>query len=426
MILLHRCPGKKLLVTALFFICTVSTSHAYSVLTHEALIDANWDKLMLSLLKQKYPASTEAELKEAHAYAYGGAVIPDMGYFPGGSKLFTNLIHYVRTGDFVLALLNDAQNLDEYAFALGVLCHYQADKYGHRIGINPGVPLVYPKLEKKFGQAITYEEDPIAHVRIEFSFDVLQTASGNYATTSYHDYIGFKVARPVLEKAFLETYGVDVNDLFSNLSRTIGTFRWIVKDLFPIITRAAWASKKGDIRKRIPGATGRHFIYTMHRKNYYRDFVTKEERPPFFANVLSLFIRIAPKIGPLRVLKFKIPDADAEKIFIKSFDTTVAYYSYYIRDLHSGPIALSNINFDTGLNTVPGEYGLADKTYCELLMKLRDKPFTTITPPLQENILSFYSQYKPDTHTKRKKREWQSTKEALEQLKTTLPAEKSK
>jgi len=396
----------------------INSSHAYSVLTHEALIDANWNNVLLPLLKQKFPASTEDELKEAHAYAYGGAVIPDMGYFPGGSRLFTNLIHYVRTGDFVLALLNDAQNLDEYAFALGVLCHYQADKYGHRIGINPVVPIVYPKLERKFGNPITYEQNPVGHVRIEFSFDVLQTARGNYATASYHDYIGFKVARPVLEKAFLETYGIDVNDLFRNhLSRTIGTFRWIVKDLFPIITRSAWASKKGDIKKRIPGTTGRRFIYTMHRKNYYRDFVTKEERPPFFANVLSLFIRIAPKIGPLRVLKFKVPDADAENFFIQSFDTTVANYSYYISELHSGPIVLNNIDFDTGLNTAPGEYGLADKTYYALLMKLNDKQFVTITTPLQQNILSFYSQYKPDTHTKRKTREWHNTENALTQLK---------
>jgi len=423
MILLHRSAVKKTLVIFLFFFCASYTSHAYSILTHEALIDANWDKLLLPLLKQRFPQSTDEELKDAHAYAYGGAVVPDMGYFPGGSKLFTNLLHYVRSGDFVMALLKNAQNLDEFAFALGTLCHYEADKYGHRIGINPGVPLVYPKVGKKFGETVTYEEDPIAHVRIEFSFDVLQTSRGNYAPTTYHDYIGFKVSRALLEKAFLETYGINVNDLFGNLSRTIGTFRWIVKDLFPYITRAAWASKKGDIMKLKPGATGRQFIYTMHRKNYYRDFVTKEERPPFFANVLSLLIRIAPKIGPLRVLKFKPPGADAEKLFIQSFDTTTAFYTHSVTELGRGPISLSNINFDTGLNTAPGEYKLADKTYCELLFQLKDKQFAGITSALQQNILTFYSGYKPVILTKRQSREWQTTKEALEQLKTTPPSE---
>jgi hypothetical protein len=384
----------------------------------------NWNKLLLPLLKQKYPGSTEEDLKEAHAYAYGGAVVPDMGYFPGGSKLFTNLIHYVRSGDFILALLNDAQNLDEYAFALGALCHYQADRYGHSIGINRGVPLVYPELGKKFGNSVTYGEDPIAHVRIEFSFDVLQTARGNYAPAAYHDFVGFKISRPVLEIAFFETYGINLDDLFGNLSRTIGTFRWIVKDLFPIITRAAWASKKGDIKKLTPGATGRKFIYNMHRKKYYRDFVSKTERPPFFANILSLLIRIAPKIGPLRVLKFKAPGADAEKLFIQSFDTTVAFYAHYVTQLRSGPITLSNIDFDTGQNTAPGEYNLADKTYGALLVKLNDQHFEMITPSLQQNILSFYSRYKPVANTKRERREWQHIEAALGQLKLIQPGEK--
>ena len=424
MICFRLMTGFKKLATVLFFLCITDISFAYSILTHEALIDVNWEKVLLPLLKQKYPGSTEVELKEAHAYAYGGAVVPDMGYFPRSSKLFTNLIHYVRSGDFVMALLQDAQNLDEYAFALGVLCHYNADKYGHRIGINPGVPITYPKVEKKFGEVVTYGQDPISHVRMEFSFDVLQTARGNYASDTYHDFIGFKVARPVLERSFLKIYGININDLFNNLTRTIGTFRWIVKDLFPKITRAAWASKKGDITKAVSGATGRKFIYIMHRKNYYRDFVSKDERPPFFGNVLSLFIRIAPKIGPLRVLKFKAPGAEAEKLFIQSFDTTVAFYTYYITELRSGPIVLNNIDFDTGLNTAPGEYKLTDKTYAELLAKLNDRQFDSVTVSLQQNILSFYSGYKPVTTTKRTKREWQNTELALAHLKIIEPVEK--
>ena len=417
----HYLAVFKRIVAVLFFLCTTCTSHAYSILTHEALIDVNWEKVLLPLLKQKYPGSTEKELKEAHAYAYGGAVAPDMGYFPRGSKLFTNLIHYVRSGDFVMAILQDAQNLNEYAFALGVLCHYNADKYGHSISINPGVPITYPKVEKKFGDTVTYGEDPVAHVRMEFSFDVLQTARGNYASDTYHDFIGFKVARPLLEKSFFRTYGINVNDLFNDLGRTIGTFRWVVKDLFPVITRAAWASKKGDINKATPGATSRKFIYTMHRKNYNHDFVSKDERPPSFANVWSLFIRISPKIGPLRVLKFKAPGAVAEKLFIQSFDTTVKYYTYYISELRSSHIVLNNINFDTGLDTTPGEYKLTDKTYAELLSKLKNRQFDSVTVSLQQNILSFFTRYKPSTTTKRAKKEWQKTEQSLSQLKTIQP-----
>jgi hypothetical protein len=423
MIQLYRNAVLRIALS-LFFVFTASISFGYSILTHEALIDVNWEKVLLPLLKQKYPGSTEAELKEAHAYAYGGAVAPDMGYFPRGSKLFTNLVHYVRSGDFVMALLHDAQDLNEYAFALGVLCHYYADKYGHRIGINPGVPITYPKVEKEFGNVVTYGEDPVSHVRMEFSFDVLQTARGNYATSTYHDFIGFKIARPVLERSFLKIYGININDLFNNLGRTIGTFRWIVKDLFPHITRAAWASKKGEISKATPGITGRKFIYTMHRQDYYHDFASKDERPPFFGNVLSLIIRIAPKIGPLRVLKFKTPGAVAEKLFIQSFDTTVVFYASHVTALRTSAVILTNINFDTGLTTTSGDYMLADKTYAELLKKLMDNQFVSVTVSLQQNILSFYNGYKPVITSKREKREWQRTEEALSQLKTIQLASK--
>jgi hypothetical protein len=219
---------KGLLLTATLFLYNFSICDAYSVLTHEAIIDANWEKVLLVLLKKKYPDSSPEALKQAHAYAYGGAIVPDMGYYPFGSKVFTNLIHYVRSGDFVVALFKEAQNINEYAFALGVLCHYEADRYGHSLGINPAVPLVYPELQSKFGNMITYAEDHLSHIRTEFAFDVLQTARGNYASTAYHDFIGFQVARPVLERAFFQTYGLKVTELFGNFPRAIGTFRWLV------------------------------------------------------------------------------------------------------------------------------------------------------------------------------------------------------
>src|SRR5258706_2306348 len=179
---------KGILITTALFLYSTEPCKAYSVFAHEAIIDANWDKVLLPLLKQKYPGSTAEELKEAHAFAYGGAVVPDMGYYPFGSKLFTNLIHYVRSGDFVQALLADAQNIQEHAFALGVLCHYYADMYGHSESINPGVPMIYPGMRRKFGDTVTYAQNKISHIRTEFSFDVLQTVRGNYASTAYHDF----------------------------------------------------------------------------------------------------------------------------------------------------------------------------------------------------------------------------------------------
>jgi hypothetical protein len=412
---------KRILVTAVIFLSNLSPCNAYSVLTHEAIIDVNWEKLLIPLLKQKYPNASADALKEAHAYAYGGAVAPDLGYYPFGSRLFTNLIHYVRSGDFVEALLADAQDLNEYAFALGALCHYHADKYGHSVGINECVPILYPKMKRKFGDTVTYADNHISHVRTEFAFDVLQTARGNYASTAYHDFIGFKVSRSLLERAFLETYGLDVNDLFGNFSKAIGRFRWTVINIFPVLTKSAWQTKKQAIQETTPQATGRNFIYRMQRKNYIHQFDKEDKKPGFFAQLLSVLIILAPKIGPLRALKFESPGPEAEKLFIYSFDTTVFYYSQAVGQLRNGTLALKNIDFDSGKDTSPGEYKPADKCYMELLLKLRDKNFETVTAPLQQNILSFYSQYKTKPVDRKDALQWQKMMEALEQLKGIHP-----
>jgi hypothetical protein len=159
-------------------VLTPTSTRAYSVFAHEAIIDACWEKSILPLLKQKYPAATAADLKMARSYAYGGSLVADMGYYPFGNPYFTDLLHYVRSGDMVENLLSESKNLNDYAFSLGALAHYMTDKYGHSLGTNLAVPIVYPKLEKKFGNIVTYDEDNISHKRMEFAFDVLQIAGG--------------------------------------------------------------------------------------------------------------------------------------------------------------------------------------------------------------------------------------------------------
>ncbi|HTK94099.1 MAG TPA: zinc dependent phospholipase C family protein, partial [Terriglobales bacterium] len=111
--------ASAVLVVVLVFGVLPPPARAYSVLSHEELIDMAWDGSIAPLLRTKFPKATPEEIKAAEAYAYGGCVIQDLGYYPFGSKFFSDLVHYVRSGDFVMALLHDAQNLNEYAFALG-------------------------------------------------------------------------------------------------------------------------------------------------------------------------------------------------------------------------------------------------------------------------------------------------------------------
>ncbi len=396
------------------------SSGAYSVLTHEALIDVNWEKYIKPLLKEKYPASTEQQFKEAHAYAYGGAVAPDMGYYPFGSKLFTNLVHYVRSGDFVESLLFEAHDLNEYAFALGALCHYSADKYGHKLGVNRSVPIAYPKMKQKFGDVVTYAENKISHIRTEFSFDVLQTARGNYVSTTYHDFIGFKVSTPVLERAFLRTYGLNIHAIFKNLPLAIETFRWTVTNVFPSITKVAWATNKKKIQEANPGITADMFRYRIKRDKYNKEF-GEYKKPGIFASIFAVLFRILPKVGPLRALRFKAPSAETEKLFIKSFDSVLNYYSADLTKLNRGKISLPNIDFDTGNETAPAEYPLADKAYAALILKLEDKKFDSVSSSLKKNIITFYTDPVVTIRKKNKTRELRKINKALSELKKSTP-----
>jgi hypothetical protein len=412
-------PIKGKLLSLIIFILALlvipGKSSAFSVLTHEALIDANWDKTILPALKKKYPNATEEDLKKARAFAYGGAVAPDMGYYPFGSVLFTNLVHYVRSGDFVQNLLDEQKSLTDYAFALGALCHYMADTYGHPLGTNRSVPLIYPEVGKKFGPVVTYAEDKTSHLRTEFGFDVLQTARGNYASQTYHNYIGFNVADTLLMTAFEKTYGLELKSIFPKLSMAIGTFRWSVKNLFPTITRAAWVMKKKEIRKKQPKARSRDFIYRMHRKQYHKEFGDEREQTGFFAHVLSYFIRIVPKVGPLKALKFKTPGPEAEKLFVQSFDTVLHYYTVFVNDQMPHSHLLPDIDFDTGKKTSFGEYPLCDEAYRSLLLKLKENDFESADEKLKKNILAFYNNV-PIRKAAEKEKDQEELIEALDAL----------
>ncbi|MGB6944907.1 MAG: zinc dependent phospholipase C family protein [Bryobacteraceae bacterium] len=367
-------------------------ARAYSVLTHEAIIDSSWPKDLRPLLLKRFPNATDDQLREAHAYAYGGAIIQDMGYYPFGSKFFSDLVHYTRSGDFVLALLKDAQesqNLDDYAFALGALAHYAADNLGHPIAVNRTVPLVYPKLRAKFGPSITYEDNPAAHLKTEFGFDVIEVARGQYANEAYHDFIGFQVDKPLLERAFEETYCVPLKDLFTSLDLALGTYRFSVSQAIPEMTKAAWAAKKKDIRKLRAGMTRRRYVYRISVAAYQKDWDNQYKRPGFGARFLAFLFRLVPKIGPFKAFAFKVPPPAAEKMFLASLDDTVRRYRALLADVSENRLQLPNENFDIGRPTRIGDYQLADDTYAKLLERF-DGHLSEVSDAMRANILMFY------------------------------------
>jgi hypothetical protein len=315
-----------------------------------------------------------------------------MGYYPFGSKLFSDLVHYTRSGDFVLALLKDAResgDINDYAFALGALAHYAADNLGHPVAVNRTVPLVYPKLRARFGSEITYEDNPAAHLKTEFGFDVVEIARGQYASEAYHDFIGFQVAKPLLERAFKETYCVELKDLFGNLDLALGTYRFTVSQILPEMTQAAWSANKKDIETLQAGITRRRYVYRISMAAYQKDWGNQYRRPGFGARFLAFLFRLMPKIGPFKALSFKVPPPAAEKLFLTSLDETIRSYRELLVAVREDRLELVNENFDTGRLARAGDYRLADEAYAKLLERLEGTP-ANISEPLRANVLAFY------------------------------------
>jgi len=401
----------------LLFLIPVPNAYSYSVLTHEAVIDSTWDSAIKPLLLKRFPAATSDELIQAHAYAYGGCIIQDLGYYPFGSKLFSDLTHYVRSGDFILNLISESQDLSEYAFALGALSHYAADNSGHPMAVNRAVPLFYPKLGQKFGKLVTYADDPAAHYKTEFAFDVFQAAKGRYAPDSYKSFIGFEVAKPLLDRAFQDTYGIRLEEVFMNVDLTIGSYRRAVGTVLPAITRVAWQLRKEEIRKEAPSMTRQTFLYNLSRSSYEKNWGVTYERPGIRSKVLTFVFRILPRAGPFRALAFKRLTPETDKMYMASFNSTIDRYRELLSEQSAGRLKLPNDNLDVGTFTAAGEYKLTDAAYAQLLHRLRDH-YTDVPQGLRSDILAFYRDLSLPIATKTNEGDWTRLLEELDQLRS--------
>jgi hypothetical protein len=404
-------------LTALLF--SARPAHAYSVLTHEAIIDAAWDGSIAPILRRRFHPSADA-LRRARGFAYGGSMIQDIGYYPLSGLLFGELAHYVRSGDFVMAMVREARTVDEEAFALGALSHYIADTSGHPLAINVAVPLMYPKLAARYGTRVTYEDDPTAHLRTEFGFDVVQVAHGDYLPQSYRDFIGFEVATPLVERAFEATYGLRLNDVFPNLDLAIGTFRRAVSTIIPAMTKVAWETRRDDIERRFPKTTREHFLFTLTREDYEQQWGRQYQKPGALHVVLSWLFRLMPKVGPFRVLAFKAPTREAERLFLASFDRTVGRYREALDQVARNRLSLEDVNFDTGHAVRAGDYRLVDNAYAHWVNKLDHQHFAGSSRSIRTNILAFYANPEAPVETRAHRSDWRKLQRELE----TLRAEK--
>jgi len=409
-------------VTSLLIVLMCSGgSSAYSVLTHEEIVDLLWADEIRPLLLKRYPGLSEDQITQAHAYAYGGAVIQDLGYYPFGSKEFSNLVHYVRSGDFVRELLIDSQDVNEYAFALGALAHYASDISGHP-AVNQSVAIEYPKLRAKFGKSVKYAQNKTAHLKTEFGFDMIQVAKNRYASQQYHDFIGFQVSKPLLERVFPVVYGVELKDVLTHEDLAVGSYRYSISRLIPEMTQVALQTHKKDMMREQPDFAKRKFLYRLSRSEYERNWGKDYVKPGFGTRVLSTLLRYVPKIGPFKAMAFNNPTPQTEDLYFKSINTSVDQYRAFLEAVRTNSLVLPNSDLDSGNLTKAAEYSLTDETYAKLLSQLSAKKFDSTPSELRANILAFYSDLSAPIETKKDPAQWRNVLTSLDQLRLATPS----
>ncbi|MGH9502830.1 MAG: zinc dependent phospholipase C family protein [Terriglobales bacterium] len=389
---LLRFSGNGMTLLLAVVICA-GDAGAYSVLTHEELIDLAWNDSIQPLLLARFPGATEEELREAHSYAYGGCAIQDMGYYPFGKQFFSNLTHYVRSGDFIAWLFRNARTIDEYAFAIGALSHYLGDSIGHSEAINPATAVEFPKLRRKFGSSVTYDESPHSHIRTEFAFDVEHVTDEAFAPRAYLHFIGFRVPREFLERAFIDTYGFDIHEVLGRAHPALKSYRTSVRTFIPAFAEAEVVLHRRQFPPHPDDDAYFDFAELVARTNYERRWKHAYRGPGVIAHLLAVLVFIIPKIGAASDLAIKIPNCDTEEWYLRSVNHTVDAFREELHKLNTDPnalLTLANIDLDTGDRVKLGDYPLADKTYARLLKRITSRPERTIPEDLKRNVIEYY------------------------------------
>jgi len=393
--------GAAVLVLALA-LCT-SNAGAYSVLTHEEVIDLAWNDTIRPLLLARFPGATEEQLRVAHAYAYGGCTIQDMGYYPFGKKFFSDLTHYVRSGDFVAWLFRNARTMDEYAFAIGALSHYLGDSIGHSEAINPATALAFPKLHRKYGPIVTYDQSPHGHIRTEFAFDVNELRNADFAPPSYLKFIGLRVPRRFLAQAFMNTYGFNIHEVLGRARPALKSYRTSVRSFIPSFAEAEVVLHGNDFPIPADEEAYQKFIDQVARANFERKWNHKNPGPGFRAHLLAIVVFLVPKIGAASDLAIKIPTQQTQGWYLQSVNHTVDEFRRLLRRLGREPrLALADIDLDTGDRVKLGDYPRADQAYARLLERIVSKPGDPIPVDLQQHILRYYANLSPTVKSERR------------------------
>jgi hypothetical protein len=407
---------KTLVFLGLFL--TTAPAIPYAVQSHQELIDLAWKQSIRPLLVKKFPTLTEAQLQEAHAYAYGGCAIQDFGYYPFGNKFFSDLTHYVRSGDFVLSLLHNARTPDELAFAVGSLSHYIGDSIGHSYAINHAVPLEFPALQKRYGSVVNYGQDPHAHVQTEFAFDINQLSKKRFAPSAYERFVGLEVPMPLLRTAFFETYGLRLPDIIGSKETSIRIYRYAVRRFLPNIARAETILHKKNFPEDAPSPDLDILEKDLTQASADNDWEAYRKTPGFRSHLYAGFIYILPKVGTLKLLAIKGPTQQTEDLYIKSLNRSINALRLVLTNFDRIDHYIANRDLDTGVVVKPGDYPLTDKTYAKLLAMITSNPNNVVPTQLKHDLADYYANPAAPIITKKDPEKWAQVQANLKTLAT--------
>lgn len=415
-----------ILVFAAASLCALTPrANGYALLTHQQLIDIVWDTSIEPLLLSRFPKTSRAELERAHAYAYGGCLVQDLGYYPFGKHIFSDLTHYVRSGDFVLYLLQNAKDPNEFAFAIGAISHYLADSSGHSEAVNPSTAISFPRLADKYGPVVTYEEAPRQHVQTEFGFDIAETALHRLAPHRYRKQIGFAVPAALLARAFDQTYGLPIRSILGRRRPAISSYRWSVRKVLPFFTEVAIINARNRLPPPVADPAHTRFLDDSLQADYQKQWSHAYQHAGFGAHLVAFIVKILPKIGPLQLLAIKAPTPVTDELYVRSVNLTVdRFRSLLTRLLTTRPetLTLANLDLDTGSVVKPGGYALTDQTYETLLRKVSANPGRPVPEGLRKNILTYYADISAPISTKKHPKRWHKVQEELSVLAHATPA----
>jgi hypothetical protein len=418
-----KCAGLrgKAVALALFLLAFSQSGRSYSVQTHEQLIDLAWKQSIRPLLLKRYPGLTDTQIDQAHAYAYGGCAIQDLGYYPFGNAFLSNLTHYVRPGDFVLSLIRNAHSANELAFAIGALSHYIGDNIGHSEAINEAVAIEFPKLAKKYGPVVTYDEDEHAHVRTEFAFDVNEISKRRFAPSAYLEHVGLAVPISLLRRAFFEAYGIDLYQVIGHRRPLLRGYRFAIRSFLPRIAYAEVILHKSDFPPDVPSGALDKLNKDLAQSEFENGWDQYRKKPGIGTHLLAGILFILPRIGPLSDAAIRGPNAHTQELYVQSLNRSTEMLRHILANFDAVASLVPNRDLDTGAKVKPGGYRLTDETYARLVGILTRHPNQPVPAALKQDIAFYYADPAAPIYTKKNQKKWARLQAGLKLLQT-MPA----